>query len=58
MGLKGYGSWVNLIQPAAPHREEVRHVHGGALQREEAADGGVSDQNAQHDVERYGPPHL
>jgi hypothetical protein len=23
MGLKGYGLWVNLIQPAEPHREPL-----------------------------------
>jgi hypothetical protein len=47
MGLKGYRLWVNLIQPAAPHRVQrqeekaapqmtagAEEDHGGALQVE------------------------
>ena len=41
MGLKGYGSWVNLIQRAEPHR-------GTALRRSDdgvAANGAVLSYN-------------
>ena len=38
--------------------QEVRHVHGGSVQGEEAADGGVSHEHAQDDVKQQRPAHL